>query len=374
MASVGINAHLLAGAGGYRRAGIHHYIAGILQHMPPVNEPPLEYTVFTRHAPSWRRPDMHFVTSPWPTERRLVRILWEQLAWPLNAVRRELDLLHSMAFVTPLWQPCPAVVTVYDLSFLHYPEQYPPLQRLYLKTQTRRAAAHARRLIAISTSARDDIVRLFGVPAARIDVAPPGVDPAFQPYPEAEIAAFRRRHDLPERFILHVGTLQPRKNIPTLLEALARLRRPEVPLILVGGKGWMYDQIFTRIEALGLEEEVRFAGYVADETLPLWYNAASLFVFPSLYEGFGMPVVEAMACGTPVVAADSSSIPEAAGDAALLFAPNDLEQLVSQMLAVLDNESQAATMRERGLAQAKRFSWARSGQITALSYRQALAK
>lgn len=370
MALLGINAHLLSGQAGYRRAGIHHYIANLLTHLPQTEG--LRYVVFRRRRPEWERADTEVVTTRWPTEKRWVRILWEQVAWPRAAADRGLDLLHSMAFVTPLWRPCPTVVTVYDLSFIHFPERFPIVQRLYLTTQSRRSCRQARRVVTISESSKEDVHRFFGVDREQIDVVFPGVDAAFRPRPAAEVAAFRRQHDLPERFVLHVGTLQPRKNIPTLIEAMARLRRPDLSLVLVGGKGWLYDKIFAQVERLGLEKQVRFAGYVPDEALPLWYNAASLLVFPSVYEGFGMPIVEAMACGTPVIASATSAIPEAAGGAALLFSPQSVDALVSQMLAVLDNAEQAATMRQHGLEQAANFSWDRAGETMVATYRRAL--
>jgi glycosyltransferase involved in cell wall biosynthesis len=310
--------------------------------------------------------------SRWPTERRLVRILWEQLAWPWLARRQKLALLHSMAFVIPFVAPAPAVVTIYDLSFIHFPAAFPGWQRLYLTAQTRRACRRARRVIAISEAGRQDIHRVFGVPLERITAVQPGVDGAYRLLPAADVLAFRAQAQLPERFILHVGTLQPRKNITVLLKALAQLGRPDLYLVLVGGKGWLYEDIFRQIGELKLERQVRFAGYVDDDLLPLWYNAASLLVFPSLYEGFGLPILEAMACGTPVVAACSSSLPEAGGDAAHYFAADDPIELANRLAAVLDNPSLAAGMRKRGLQQASRFSWARAGAETAAIYQQLL--
>jgi glycosyltransferase involved in cell wall biosynthesis len=371
VSTIGINAHLLSSEAGYRRAGIHHYIVQLLQHLPAAEAE--RYDVFTGHRPSFTRPDMRFIPSRLPTSRRRVRILWEQLVWPYAAWRAGHDLLHSLAFVTPLLAPAPTVVTVYDLSFLHYPEQFPALQRLYLTTQTRRSCRQARRVVAISHSGRRDIVELFGVTPERVDVVPPGVDEQFRPLPAAEVARFRRQHDLPEAFVLHVGTLQPRKNLPVLLEAMAQLGRPELPLYLVGGRGWLYEEIDARIEALGLQRQVRFTGYVDDDSRPLWYNAASLLVFPSLYEGFGMPVLEALACGTPVIAANASAIPEAGGNAALYFEPADVAGLVKQMLAVLDSPEQAATMRAEGLHYASTFSWTISGRAMSDVYHRALA-
>ncbi len=369
---VGINAHLLSNEAGYRRAGIHHYIAQVVGHLP-LEDGGLEAHLFTRHPGELARlPHLSVVGSRWPTERRSVRIAWEQLIWPWQARQRRLDLLHSMAFVLPRFTPCPAIVTVYDLSFLHYPEQFPALQRRYLTGQTGRSCRQARRVITISESGRQDVHRFFGVPLERIDVVYPGVEARYRPLPLAEIDAFRQQRKLPDRFILHVGTLQPRKNIPTLLDAFAQLSDPDLHLVLVGGKGWLFNEIFRQVARLGLAERVHFPGYAADEELPLWYNAAELFVFPSLYEGFGMPVVEAMACGAPVVASNASSIPEAVGEAGLLFAPQDRAGLAERMASVLNDPAISARMREKGLAQAAQFSWERAGRETAVVYRHAM--
>lgn len=366
---IAVNAHLLSGEAGYRRAGIHHYIAQVLSHLP--QDKSADYTISTRYSEDLpKRDDFRLQGSRWPTERRSVRILWEQLVWPWQS--RKLDLMHSMAFVTPFVAPCPTVVTVYDLSFLHFPERFPALQRWYLTSQTKRSCRAAKRVITISESSRQDVHTFFDVPLSQIDVVYPGVNGRYRPLSPEQITSFRQKNNLPERFILHVGTLQPRKNIPTLLEALATLDDKDIHLVLAGGKGWFYDEIFVQIEALGLVDRVIFPGYVADEDLPLWYNAATLFAFPSVYEGFGMPVVEAMACGTPVVASDASSIPEAVGDAGLLFNPQDAGELAERMASVLNDSTMSATMRTKGLKHAKQFSWEEAGQETAVIYHQIL--
>ncbi|MGH2536248.1 MAG: glycosyltransferase family 4 protein, partial [Candidatus Promineifilaceae bacterium] len=346
---IGINAHLLSAAAGYRRAGIHRYSAELINHLPAGPDEPA-YTVFT-NAPAELagRPGIQTVAAPWPTAGPLGRILWEQLVWPPVAVAGRLDLLHSLSFATPLLRPCPAVATVYDLSFVLYPELYPPLQRWYLRSQTRRSCRSARRVVAISEAGRRDVARLFGVAPARIDVVPPGVDAHFGPRPAAEVEAFRQRQGLPAEVILHVGTLQPRKNLALLAEAVAQLGRPDVALVFVGGKGWHYEPLFERVRALGLEGQARFTGYVADSDLALWYNAASVLALPSVYEGFGLPLIQAMACGTPLVAANSSSLPEVVGPAGLLFDPQDSQALARCLAAVLDEPELAAALRAAGL-------------------------
>ncbi len=373
MIHVGINAHLLSRETGYRRAGIHQYIAEVLRHLPI--ESGLRYTVFSGDPPEdIRALPLAVVRSRWPTERPPARILWEQLAWPPAARRAGVDLLHSMAFVTPVLSRIPAVVTVYDLSFLHYPEAFPRLQRRYLAGQTRRSCRDARRVIAISHSGKADIQRHFGVPAEKIDVIYPGLDARFRPPEAAAMAAFRYRADVPERYVLHVGTLQPRKNLLRLLEAFALLDAPELHLVLIGGRGWFFEEIEARISALGLAGRVDLPGYVPDDELPFWYHGAALFACPSLYEGFGMPIVQALACGAPVVASNTSAMPEAAGPAALLFDPLDVPGLAGCMAHVLNNPDQAAKMRTLGPPQARRFSWQEAGARTADCYRRAVGE
>lgn len=365
---ISINAHLLSGEAGYRRAGIHQYIYQVLRHLP---RDAFEYQVHTRFE---GLDGLQLLGTAVPTERRLARIVWEQMVWPWHILRQRPALLHGMAFATPLFTAVPSVVTVYDLSFLHFPERFPKLQQKYLAAQTRLACRRARRVITISESTRQDVHTFLGVPLSRIDVVVPGLDSAYRPQDEAAVARFKAEKGINGRFILHVGTLQPRKNIETLIEAFAQLDDDAIQLVLVGGKGWLFNDIFARVQQHRLEERIIFTGYVPDEELPLWYAAADLFVFPSVYEGFGMPVVEAMACGTPVIAANSSSIPEAAGDAGMLFDPFSPLDLTERMENVLHNPQLSDKMRQLGITQARQFSWERAGRETAVVYHNALKK
>ncbi len=368
---VGINAHLLSGEAGYRRAGIHQYIYQVLRHLPREAGDP-NYLVFTNQEDvAAGKMGLTAVPTRLNTSRRLLRIFWEQFVWPLQARRQGVDLLHSMAFAAPLLSRQTAVVTIYDLSFMRYPERFPAGQRRYLTRMTRRSCRRAARIIAISQSSRRDVHRFFNVPLDRIDVVLPGVDEAYRPLPDEAVRAFRRKKGV-ERFILHVGTLQPRKNIPVLLNAFANLPPSGLKLVLVGGKGWLYDEIFTQVKKLKLEERVLFTGYVPDGELPWWYNAAELLVFPSVYEGFGLPVVEAMACGTPVIASNSSSLPEAVGEAGLLFNPQNAAELADRITAVQQDPALRAKLKEWGLQHAGNFSWDRAGRETAVAYRRAL--
>lgn len=363
---ISINAHLLSGQAGYRQAGIHHYIKESLRHLPKPDNWRYQIEVGRNCAVDVGHP-LH--NSRWDTENRLRRIAWEQTTWP--RVASAADLLHSFAFVTPVATRKPCIVTVYDLSFMHYPDAFPRGQRAYLQTQTRRSSRSARRIITISESGKQDVHRFFGVPTDQIDVVYPAVDEQYRVLDKAEIEQFKQAQQLPDRFILHVGTLQPRKNIERLIEALPLLDR-SLHLVLVGGKGWLYDAIYARIGQLGLRERVHFTGYVPDEDLPRYYNAATIVAIPSIYEGFGFPVVEAMACGTPVVASQASSLPEAGGDAARYFDPHSAEAIAERIESVVGNSAESATMRQRGLVQASKFQWTQAGHQLLSSYRKGL--
>ncbi len=374
---VGINGQLLSGSQTYRSAGVSGYIRQLLAHLPAA-APDLRLLAFTPDVDLDPAPALQQRRSArWDTRRPLRRILWEQAALPLLARQAMLDLLHGAVNVNPAIAPCPTVVTVHDLSFMRYPQAFPPMQRAYLHSQVRRSVRAARRVIAVSQATKQDVVELFGAPAERIDVVYNGVDAGFCPAPAAEVEAFRRRAGLPGRYILHLGTLEPRKNLVRLVQAFARVRahdagQPAVKLVLAGGKGWDYDAIFAEVARQGLQQEVIFPGYVPDEELAWWYRAAALFVYPSLLEGFGLPVLEAMACGAPVATSNLSSLPEVAGDAALLVDPTSVDALADALLRLLADAGLARELRSRGLAQAARFPWSRTAQETAAVYRRAL--
>jgi glycosyltransferase involved in cell wall biosynthesis len=370
---VAINAHLLSGRAGYRSAGVHQYIYHLLRHLGQADDR-LRYTVLLGEGVL--PPDFALTSlqSRWSTSRAAVRVAWEQLVQPWVLRRIGADLVHGPVFVGPLLAHCPVIVTIHDLSFIRYPDLSRPANRMYRTVLTRLSAQRARRLIAVSAHAAAESARLLGVPRERVDVIYHGVDPVFRPLPADEIAAFRRCRGLPERFVFFVGTLEPRKNLVRLVEAFARIRDGRVRLVLAGGKGWLYDDLFAKVEALGLDEEVVFPGYVTGDELPLWYNAATVFSYPSVYEGFGLPVLEAQACGTPVLTSNTSSLPEAAGDGALMVDPCDVEELAAGLDRLLTDEPLRHELRERGLAHARQFSWPHTARETACVYRRAITE
>lgn len=368
---VALNAHLLSPEAGYRNAGVSQYIQALLRTLPAAASG-LRLTAYVGAGVADSFPGWQMRQSPLRGDRPLLRILWEQALQPVALRRAGVDLVHAPVNVGPLLRTCPLVVTVHDLSFLLYPETFRPAQRLYQSVLARHTARHASRIIAVSQSTRADIVRHFGVPQERITVVHNGVDGAFRPYPAGEVEAFRRERGLPERFLLCVATLEPRKNIVRLLEALARVPGAP-PLVLCGGKGWYYETIFAAIERLGLSGRVHMPGYIPAAELPLWYNAASWFIYPSLYEGFGLPALQALACGTPSIVSRASSLPEVVGDAAILVDPLDVEALAETLAHALSDPGLAAALRQAGPERARHFSWTRTAEETVAVYRAALA-
>ncbi|MBN1811607.1 MAG: glycosyltransferase family 4 protein [Anaerolineae bacterium] len=369
---IAINAHLLSSQAGYRSAGVHQYIYQLLCHLEQTDD--LRYTVLVGEGEIPPNASLSSLRSRWPTGRVPVRVLWEHLVQPWTLHQIDADLVHGPVFIAPLISTCPTVITIHDLSFIRLPHLFRPANRLYLTVMTRLSAQRARRLIAVSAHTAAESAELLGVPMERIDVIYHGVDPIFRPLPDDEIEAFRQRQGLPDQFVLCVGTLEPRKNHTRLVEAFARIYDGKSKLVLVGGKGWLYDELFAKVEALGLNEAIAFKGYVANEDLPLWYNAATVFAYPSLYEGFGMPILEAQACGTAVMTSTAPPLPETAGDAALLVNPRDAGDLAANLKRLLTDEPLRSELEERGLARARQFTWMRTAQETACVYRRALEK
>ncbi len=370
---IGLNAQLLSLSDSYRGAGIAHYIHQTLLHLPRVGAH--RYVAFVADR-AFQADGLEIVSSRLPTARPPVRILWEQACLPVELARRRIDLLHAMAFVTPALSRVPSVVTVYDVSFALFPESFRPFNRWYLTTMTRRSVRKARAVIAISQNTANDLHRLWGVPRDKIHLAYCGVDAIFRPAPAVEVETFRAAKGLPSQYILFVGTLEPRKNVVRLVEAFALLKRQGLPhkLVLAGGKGWMYEPIFAAVERLGLASDVIFPGFVPRQELPLWYNGAGVFVYPSLYEGFGLGPLEAMACGTPVVVSDRASLPEVVGDAGLTVVPDDVSALAEAMAAILRNRALADGLRERGLRRAAQFTWERTAAATVRAYDSVLSE
>ncbi len=301
-------------------------------------------------------------------------VLVAQLARiPQDRICHGADLFHATDHLLPYLSHARSVFTLHDLAFRFYPETHTRLNRWFLTLMMPRFLRAADAIIAVSECTKQDALRLYGIDRAKIMVIGEGVHPRFRSVGPQITSDVRRKYGLPEHFILAVGTIEPRKNLPILFEAFKQAQRPEVKLVIAGKKGWLYDRTFARLRELGLGQRVAFTDFVPDEDLPALYTAAEAFAFPSLYEGFGLPVLEAMACGTPVLCSNTSSLPEVAGDAALPISPGDVRGWAQAIEQITRDATLRAELRQRGLRQAKRFSWEETARQTREVYREIYA-
>ena len=373
-----VNAQLISDQAGYRGAGVNNYGRQLLRALGQVilaGQTEHRVTAFV-HAAALQTPGVQLVRSRLPLERPEARIAWEQTVLPLELARHKAQVVHGLVNVLPLATRVPGVVTVHDLSFVRTPETLPPLKRAYLARLCAASVRQAHTVIAVSRQTADDVAHYFGVPPGRIRVVHNGVAPEFVPGEPRAQEQFRAAKGLPARYLLYLGTLEPRKNLEMLVRAFCRWRAlaPEsaagVKLVLAGGKGWYYDTIFDEVSSLGLAGAVIFPGFIAPTELPDWYRGAEAFVYPSMFEGFGLPVLEAMACGTPVICSQAPSLREVAGTAALTVPAADESAWANAIHLLCDQPALAARLRACGLEQAAKFSWHKSAQETIQVYNE----
>ena len=309
--------------------------------------------------------------KPW----RMAVWLGQFLGLGFERLVPEAELYHATEHLLLPLRRVPTILTVHDLIYHLFPEHHKPLNFWFLNRAMPLFVQRARAVIAVSESTKQDLIRCYGVHPDKVTVVHEAAAPHFRPALPEAIAAVRTRYGLPEGFILTVGTIEPRKNLSRLLDALQRLRQKgdDARLVMVGSKGWLYEGFFRRLEELQLGDAVLLPGYVPDADLPAVYSAATLCVLPSLYEGFGLSVLEAMACGTAVVCSRASSLPEVSGDAARYFDPTDVDEMAEAIETVWHDEALRAEMGRRGLAQAARFSWARAAEETMAVYQRAMS-
>jgi glycosyltransferase involved in cell wall biosynthesis len=301
------------------------------------------------------------------------RLAVEQFLLPFLAWRYRADVIHSLHYSLPQFSGgAKRVVTMHDMTAYVLPHMHTQLKGAYMRFFIRRAIRQADHLIFISQSARDECRRWFGQPLPNATVIHHGKSDAFRPDgPVQELADVRARYGLPEQYLLYLGTLEPRKNVPLLLRAFAELahRHPEARLVIAGKKGWYFDEIFHTAEALNLQDRVLFTGYIDEPDKPALIRGALLFIYPSLHEGFGIPVLEAMASGVATIAGDRTSIPEIAGDGALLINPESLAELIDALELLYSNPDARARLATKGLEQATKFAWEKTAEETAAVYR-----
>jgi glycosyltransferase involved in cell wall biosynthesis len=291
----------------------------------------------------------------------LERLNWEQFELSAMARRDKIDVLHSPGFASPLLVSCRVIVTVHDLIGMVFPGNLAPLARFYWSRWLPFAVGKADRVIVDSEHTKKDVIRLLGVKPDRIKVVYLGVSDEFRPIADrGKILNILSKYNIKGEYILHVGTLEPRKNLERLVTAFDTLKRTHhVPhkLVLVGSKEWAYPNLLKLINKLDIAKDIMFTGYMEERDLPVVYNGADIFVFPSLYEGFGLPLIEAMACGVCVVTSNTSSMPEIAGEAAVMVDPYDTAALAGAVYDLISSKEKKALLREKGFIQAKKFNW-----------------
>lgn len=362
-----INAHLLSPEPGYRQAGVSEYIDQIMHHLWALT-PDERWTVYvapgvtreTLNAPA----NVRLRAGRLQTSKPTTRIVWEQAIAPATLLRDRPNMLFCPLNVVPMLAPCPTIVMVHDLAFLRY-NMHKPAKRFYLSMLTRLSVKRASHVLTVSEFTRREVLELLHVPDHKVTAVPNGRKEDFGPVDPETVAQFRAQNDLPPQFLLTVGTLEPRKNIPTLIRAYAEAKdRLGMPLLIGGGKGWLYDEIFALVNELGLQQDVRFIGFIPREQLQLYYAAAAAFVYPSLYEGFGLPLLEAMSVGTPVVTSDAGALVEVSSDAALIVPATDMTQMAEALVGITQDEPLRAELRAKGLARAQQFSWRAAAKET----------
>jgi glycosyltransferase involved in cell wall biosynthesis len=367
----------------HRRAGLGRYAASLTAALAP--RMPGELTLFynaeqgIEPVPEFEGLPARSVALSYKPWRMAVWTGHLASAWFPGAVDRVTGrlvpgarLFHGMEHLLLPLRRVPTVLTVHDLIFERLPRHHKPLNRWYLHLTLPLFCRRATHIIAVSEHTRTDLIALYQIPPEKITVIPEAADSRFRPASDEAIDLARVSYGLPDRYLLCVGTIEPRKNLGRLLAAWEPLylAGEAPPLVIVGRRGWLHDDFFAALERSPARDGVIFPGWMLDDDLPAVYAAAELFLFPSIYEGFGLPVLEAMASGAPVACSNAASLPEVAGDAALLFDPHDVEAVRGALRAALSDAALRQDLRQRGFQRAMRFSWDRAADETLALYRQ----
>ncbi len=362
-------------AAAHERAGLGRYAASLAQALLSLGVP-LTAFVNDRRESRLRPPlcDVPAFTAGLPRKQWRLRAAASYFGGPsLDRTFPGVSLFHATEHLLPRLNCARSVFTLHDAAYLRYPRYHLLQNRLYLTLMMPRFLARADAVICVSEHTRQDALRYYPrLDPAKLHVIGEGVEPHFRPLNDpAELAPIRAKYQVPERFILYVGTIEPRKNLRVLLEAYAALRRrlPEVGLVIAGGKGWLYESFFETLRRLELEPHVRLPGYVPDADLPGLLASATVFAYPSEFEGFGLPPLEAMACGVPVVCSNASSLPEVVGEAGALLPPGDPRAWEAALYDLLTNAGKCSDLRERGLRRARQFTWRKAAEQTLEIYR-----
>ena len=363
---IGIDIHTI----GARQTGNETYITNLIEAMVKAKPPDLEFVLYHTHEADI--PD-------WPAKLRRVRpqnpIMRIPISFPLALLKDRIDVAHFQYVIPPI-SPCPTIATIHDISYEFYPKFFKPLSRLRMCTLIPMAARRSRYVLTVSQFSKNEIIKKYGIPEDKVIVTYNGVADRFRCITSKEtLLKETARFKLNHPFILSVGTLNPRKNLPLLIKAYANLRKRgkiDQDLVLAGPESYKARQVFQEIKTQGVDKAVRAIGHVSDRELVALYNRADFFVYPSIYEGFGLPVVEAMACGTPVITSNCSSLPEVAGGAAVLIDPRSKSEMENAMSSLAADTDLRATLTKQGKKRAKHFTWDKTAEATLSAYFRAL--
>ncbi|HSA84091.1 MAG TPA: glycosyltransferase family 1 protein [Patescibacteria group bacterium] len=365
-----------------KRVGISEYAYQLLRQFSELRSQDIAFRIYLKQEP---RDDLPKERKGW--QYRVIKPgkLWTQWRLPLDLFlnRSKPDVFFSPTHYAPRFSPVPTVVSVMDLSYLYFPELFKKSDLLQLRSWTAYSVKQAKKILTISNSSKDDIIKEYKVSPGNVVVTHLGIKENLSLTPHIySMNELKAKYGLSDNYLLFVGTLQPRKNIARLIKAFAKICHPEqsegsskkkdssptaqndIQLVIVGRRGWLYEEILETPKKLGIEERVTFLENVADTELPYFYKNARCFVLPSLYEGFGLPVLEAMKQGCPVITSNISSLPEAGGEAALYVDPEDVDDIAKKMTQLLSSEKLRKELIEKGKEQVKKFSWEKTARAT----------
>ncbi len=366
---IGIDAHAI----GAQQGGNETYIRNLITALAELDHEN-QYTLYLSAAQAaeiWRNRYANFDVRLLPPPTPLVRV---PLALALELRRRPVDVLH-VQYTAPPFCPAPIVTTIHDLAFEHLPETFTRRGKAQLRLTVRRTARHAAHILTVSEFSRQDIINTYRLPPDKITVTHNGCEAQFTPQPASdhEAETIKQKFGIARDYLLAVGSLQPRKNLIRLLKAYAMLRTQQsgfqLQLVIVGRQLWLYKEVLREIKQQNFAADVIVTGYASDEDLPALYRSAVALVYPSLFEGFGLPPLEAMACGTPVITSNSSSLPEVVGNAALLVNPYKEADLAQAMWKLTNDATLRVQLRQAGIQQAKQFTWHAAAEKTLAIYR-----
>ena len=359
------------------RSGVGNYVLHLIQNLKKVDPESIYYFLslkknlpFLGSFASEQNP----LLTVFSHESHPLGDFWEHFVLPVRLMKKGIDIFHGPASLIPFRKDhYRVVVTIHDLVAFLFPETIPLKYGAYMRYLLRHAVKRANKIISVSYHTRQDLIDILKVPSEKITVIHEAPSPIFRPYDPMEVRTFlKERYGIQKKFIYHLGNIEPRKNLIVLLEAFTRVCRelgPEVQLVVSGQKGWLIRSLNQFLKNYPNRDQVLFTGYVPMEELPFFMNGAELFVFPSLYEGFGLPVLEAMSCGTPVISSNQSSIPEIIGSAGILIDPTDTRELADRIIFLLRNRKERERLCLSGKEQAARFSWEEAARKTLDVYR-----